>query len=900
MNAMDVWAARARRVRGLALDLLGLRKTGPRKYPERIGLICLIDLVQDADLILPIATAAAQSGRFEVRLVMTDWLDRVAPSISDRVAASGLSCERHSRDAVLNGLAPDLHAWDAVLTASETSAAPHRFAHALVQRTNESGLATFTLQHGLENVGLTYRQDGDHIIKSQWIFVWNSPALLPAWLDSRTRSHCIGVGRIAPQSNLPASLPLTQRTRPFVAVFENLHWRRYDDSYRRRFLDDLRASAHARPGLDFIVRPHPAGLFTLQQSREGIAEPNLLIADPHAAEWRHTRAADLIKAAHSIITTPSTVALDAAALGRGAAVAAYDLELPAYKPLPLLHHREDWLTFLDGQLDGDAHAFQSKHVREGDARPRILQAMLTHARNLRQGKFGVGASYVNWLSKYHHLSNEDRAAIRNQSAAWSDLAHTTIIIDARTASSPQIQATRRSIDKQLVSAVPTIVCRDSIGAALALARTPYAGIVEAGDLLAEHAIYMLVSQLRAQPEALFAYSDEDIIGPAGQTKPHFKPDWDCYRFRTQDYCCRLAIFDAAAARAILRENGDVPSVWELLRGMTEASPNRAVLHAPYVLHHRHTDNANTQSEARSKRVAPARIANSRHRNPLPLVSLIVPTRDRADLLRRSVDNLLATSYPAREIIIVDNGSTDEETLYLLRALSANSHAKVLRDEGEFNFSRLNNAAAAVANGALLGLVNNDVLASDPDWLVEMVQLAIQSDVGAVGAMLTHPSGVIQHAGCVLGVGGVASHVYAGMPADFPGHGECLRAVREVSAVTGACMLTTRAAWDAVGGLDEKLPVAYNDIDYCLKVRRLGLRVLWTPHARLQHVESASRGGDKSPEKRARLERDKEFMRLRWGETLFADPFYSPNLDLNALDARRAAPPRTRPTWRDIA
>ena len=248
------------------------------------------------------------------------------------------------------------------------------------------------------------------------------------------------------------------------------------------------------------------------------------------------------------------------------------------------------------------------------------------------------------------------------------------------------------------------------------------------------------------------------------------------------------------------------------------------------------------------------------------------------------------------LFVVDNQSTDVATLAYLQELDGAGTARVLRYPGPFDYAAINNFAAAQANGVLIGLINNDIEANDPSWLREMVSHALRPDVGAVGAMLLYPDGAIQHAGCVLGIGGVAGHVYEGWPGTAPGHGARLRAVQDVAAVTAACLVVRKQIWDEVGGLDRAFPIAYNDIDFCLRLREARYRVLWTPHARLVHRQSASRGADRDGAKRVRLQRDKTAMRLRWGEKLLRDPFYSPNLSLADSDVRLAFPPRAPRPW----
>jgi GT2 family glycosyltransferase len=277
-------------------------------------------------------------------------------------------------------------------------------------------------------------------------------------------------------------------------------------------------------------------------------------------------------------------------------------------------------------------------------------------------------------------------------------------------------------------------------------------------------------------------------------------------------------------------------------------------------------------------------AASRVPDPAPRVTLIIPTRDGADVLATCIRSIRAlTRYPDYEIVIVDNGSVQDGTRRLFAELSADPAIRILPRPEPFNFSRLNNAAASEATGSILALVNNDIEATHEDWLGEMVALAIRQDVGCVGARLLYPDGRLQHGGVVIGLGGVAGHAHRFARADDPGYLGRLRAVHEVGAVTAACLVVRREVFDAVGGLDEGLTVAFNDVDFCLKVRAAGYLNLWTPFARLIHHESLSRGRDVTPAKAKRFADEYASMQRRWGAQLLYDPYYSPHLTYDRED-----------------
>jgi GT2 family glycosyltransferase len=281
---------------------------------------------------------------------------------------------------------------------------------------------------------------------------------------------------------------------------------------------------------------------------------------------------------------------------------------------------------------------------------------------------------------------------------------------------------------------------------------------------------------------------------------------------------------------------------------------------------------------------------------LPLVSLIVPTRNGLELLQRSVESILTkTLYKKYELLIVDNGSDDPDTIEYLQSLADISRVRVIRDDGPFNYSALNNAAVKLAHGEIIGLINNDVEVISPGWLCEMVSHALRPEIGAVGARLWYSDNTIQHAGVVLGIHGIAGHVHRFLPREHAGYYGRASLIQSFSAVTAACLIVRKSVFEAVGGLNEtELQVACNDVDFCLRLVEAGYRNIWTPYAELYHHESSTRGADDTPEKRARSARENEYMKARWGDFLGRDPAYSPNLSLENEDFNLAWPPRLPP------
>jgi GT2 family glycosyltransferase len=248
-------------------------------------------------------------------------------------------------------------------------------------------------------------------------------------------------------------------------------------------------------------------------------------------------------------------------------------------------------------------------------------------------------------------------------------------------------------------------------------------------------------------------------------------------------------------------------------------------------------------------------------------------------------------------LLVDNGSDDPDSITYFRQLGSSGTVRLVSFDGPFNYAAINNFGAGLASGDVLGLLNNDTEVIDGEWLTEMVARATQPGIGAVGAKLLYPDGTVQHAGIVMGLHGTVGHLLQRAPREATGYGCCLAVAREVTAVTGACLLVRRSVYQEVGGLDEtNLPVAFNDIDLCLRLRSRGYRNVWTPHAVLYHHEGATRGPDDAPEKAARFSAEWAYMRRRWGSFLEDDPFFSPNLSLTSDDCSPSFPPRCAVPW----
>ncbi len=448
--------------------------------------------------------------------------------------------------------------------------------------------------------------------------------------------------------------------------------------------------------------------------------------------------------------------------------------------------------------------------------------------------------------------------------------------------------------------------------------------IEASDQLAPCALEAAVRRFAAQPGLRLIYTDEDsIAGDGARSAVLLKGGWSPDLLLSGDALGQLVLFQRQAllaAGGLAAAAGGFALLDAALRVTHDAAPDQ-VAHQPGILFHR--------GRAQSGRPAPfpvSRVGNgippldavvdrflATHRPGLqrgsrthgsriwpsftasiqttPLVSVIIPTRNGANLLERCLSGLLdATDYPAIEVLVIDNGSTEPDALALLDRLKADPRVRVLRDASPFNWSALNNLAAEQAAGEVLLLLNNDISVVRPGWLRSMVGHALRPGVGVVGARLLFPDGRLQHGGMLLGPRGAAVHALTGAAEDDPGYMAQVMVLRDLSAVTGACLAIRRGLFHELGGLEQDhLRVAWSDIDLCLRAREAGYRVLWDPEATLVHHEMATRGQDVSLEKQARHEVERAYMRRRWPEATEHDPYLNPALraDPNRLALRPA-------------
>lgn len=495
-----------------------------------------------------------------------------------------------------------------------------------------------------------------------------------------------------------------------------------------------------------------------------------------------------------------------------------------------------------------------------------------------------GYGYAHWCAEVDRLQPADVEAIKAHIASWTN--KPSFIIRKLPGDVDAWAETLMSLDAQLYRNF-FLEERDP-------EPDEWLILLQPGDRLPPHALYWVAHVIRqASPAVRMVYWDDDEVEEGQRCHPRFKPDWSLHHLRETDYIGRAvaikgsALYEAGGLQPLNRA-GDT---WELLLRVGEQAEDR-VWHIPAVLLHR---------EAATEKKSAVVIRRVRYPlpEPAPLVSVIVPTRDAVQLLRQCVESLLdKTDYPRFELLVVDNGSRDAEALAYLAELRNRQQVRVLRWDRPFNFSAINNFAAGEAQGQVLCLLNNDTEVITPDWLTEMVSQLNQPGVGVVGAKLFYPDGRVQHAGDTVGPGGCANHLHQFIAGDDPGY--CNRAIvaQELSAVTAACMVTWRKLYLQLGGLKERwLPVAFNDVDYCLRVRQAGYKVIFTPHAQLYHHESVSRGKDRGWRKEFRAWREVRYMRWKWRAEMKNDPFYNPNFSYLRADFVLSPAPNVRRPWR---
>ena len=448
--------------------------------------------------------------------------------------------------------------------------------------------------------------------------------------------------------------------------------------------------------------------------------------------------------------------------------------------------------------------------------------------------------------------------------------------------------------------------------AMEIASGEWIGLLDHDDLLAPNALYEIAKAVNEHPDAEVIYTDEDKVTTdlKEHFQPHLKPDFNLDLLRSNNYICH---FFVASRDLIKRVGGFRPEFngaqdYDLILRCTEQA--KQIVHIPKILYHWRVHKASTADNPASKmyafdagkRAIEEHLVRCRTKGTVqhtkdlgfyrvkyevcgePLVSIIIPNKDQSEALKKCLDSIREkTSYRNYEIIIVENNSEEPETFAFYKKI-AGEKIKIVTWEGEFNYSAINNFGVRHARGDYLLLLNNDVEIINGDWLTEMLSHCQRKEVGIVGAKLYYPDNTIQHAGIIIGIGGVAGSVFVGLPRAFSGYLHKASIQLDLSAVTAACMLVKRSVFEQVGGLEEKLKVAFNDVDFCLRVREKGYLVVYDPYAELYHYESKTRGGEDTKEKIRRFQTEIEYMRSHWiGLLKKGDPYYNCNLSLTKWD-----------------
>lgn len=454
---------------------------------------------------------------------------------------------------------------------------------------------------------------------------------------------------------------------------------------------------------------------------------------------------------------------------------------------------------------------------------------------------------------------------------------------------------------------------DNTNRALEQADGDYVVFVDHDDTLAPDALYECVKVLNREPDAEVIYTDSDKLSENGKrySEPCFKPDFNLDLLRCQNYICHLTVIQKRFLDKVGYLNSDYSGVQDYDHILRCVERTNRIVHIPKILYHwrmcpgsvavdtdnkpytyelfqkilrEHYERMGIQAEV--KAVFPGVVRTVYQLPYEPLVSVIIANKDHRDDLMRCVESLEQESeYKNLEILIVENNSVSEEIFaYYDQVQRQYDNVRVLRYEKEFNYADIQNYAAVRAKGDYLLLLNNDTWLERPESIREMLGYCMRDEVGIVGAKLLYPDDTIQHAGVIVGLGGVADHAFTGMDKDEPGY--CCRALcaQEYSAVTAACLMVKKSVYNAVGGMDVELKVAFNDVDFCLRVKEAGHKIIYNPFAVWYHDESKTRGAEDTPEKIERFRGEIEYFQRRWADFLYkGDPAYNPNLALDRHD-----------------
>jgi GT2 family glycosyltransferase len=448
--------------------------------------------------------------------------------------------------------------------------------------------------------------------------------------------------------------------------------------------------------------------------------------------------------------------------------------------------------------------------------------------------------------------------------------------------------------------------------ALALASGEFVGFLDHDDELASSALYEVVKLLNEDREIDFIYSDEDKISGGGKRfEPHFKPNWSPDTLRSYNYIAHFAVIRKKVIDEIggFREGYDGSQDHDLFLRVVERT--QKIVHIPKILYHWRSHPFSAASSTKAKKYAydsgkkalndhinriglNGKVSDGLflgsyyikyHINGSPAVSIIIPNKDKVNVLGQCINSILQRSfYKNYKIFIVDNQSIEAETFKYYKELKNESKVKILYYNKPFNFSAINNYAVSQIDSEYIIFLNNDTEVISSNWIEAMLEFAQRRDVGAVGALLYYPNDTIQHAGVILGIGGVGNHSHKHFLRNDLGYMGRAKIIQNLSAVTAACLMTKKEVFYEVEGFDEKYSNAFNDVDFCLKIRKSDYLIVYTPYAELYHHESLSRGYEDTEEKKIRFRKEIEFFQRKWRDVLTkGDPYYNPNLTLDRED-----------------
>jgi len=562
---------------------------------------------------------------------------------------------------------------------------------------------------------------------------------------------------------------------------------------------------------------------------------------------------------------------------------------------------ERWIRLYDLLSPNDIDQMKEQ-ISLWNSRPLISIIMPTHNSNLNFLSAAID-SVINQIYPNWELCIADDASTDPQVFA---------LLERYQAKDGRIRIVRREKNGHISAASNT---------ALEMAHGEWIAFLDHDDLLAPGALFWVVDATNKSPNIQIIYSDEDKVDSAGRRfDPYFKPDWNRDLFYSQNYLCHLGVYRKQLIDLIdgLRVGFEGAQDHDLILRCIEEVDAKNIHHIPRLLYHWRSHPLSTAQSIHAKDYAVdagkralnehfERVGINGHveatvggyrahyklPEKLPLVSLIIPTRNAHNLVRRCIETITAkTTYQNYEIVLVDNGSNDSDSLKYFSQLEKDGIIQIIKYPFEFNYSAITNFAVERINGEIIGLINNDIEVITPEWLTEMVSLVCQQGVGAVGAKLLYNDDTVQHAGVVVGIGGVAGHAMKGIGNNESGYFYRAQLISSYSAVTAACLVVRKSAYLAVGGLNEnELKVAFNDVDFCLKLVEAGYRNVLTPYAQLYHHESVSRGTENTRSKRERFKREVQYMKSRWATFIHVDPAYSPNLTLDQEDHSISWSPR---------